>query len=102
MDMGMEMMLGHNEDEKRRETLTVDLPAEQISKLKVGQQIELLVKGSVGMLQVPPNGESSDRSSSVGIRVTSKTVKGLNTFEQLAATDDEEMDTSENDSEVVR
>jgi hypothetical protein len=71
------------------ETLTVDLDEDQIKQLRIGEKITLTVKGSVGMLQVPPEGTSENDPPILGIRVTSKSVEGSNVFADLVEDNDE-------------
>ena len=71
-------------DNQEKEILTVDISEEDVKQLKIGEKIELLVKGSIGMLQIPPDGTSKDNPPRMWIRVESKTVKGLNVFAKLA------------------
>ena len=77
-------------DSKPREAMEVDISDEEVKKLTIGQKVEVVIRGSVGMLQVPPDGSSENNPASLGIRVDSKTVKGKNAFEDLAEDKDEE------------
>lgn len=72
------------------ETITLDLSDEEIKKLRIGQKVKITIKGSVGMLQVPPNGSSSDDPALMGIRMTSKDIQGFNAFAELAEDAEEE------------
>lgn len=73
------------------ETITLDMSDEAIKKLKIGQKVQITIKGSVGMLQVPPNGSSVDDPALMGIRMTSKDIKGFNEFAELSEdTEDED------------
>ena len=74
------------------ETVTLDMSDEEIGKLRIGQKIEIIIKGSVGMLQVPPQGSSVEDPALMGIRMTSKTVKRSNEFAELAEDEDEDVD----------
>ncbi len=76
------------EDDKFREAMEIDISDEQVGALKIGQKIEVIIKGSVGMLQVPPDGSSEGNPATLGIRVDSKTIKEKNVFEELS--EDEE------------
>ena len=78
------------DDDKPRETMTVEISEEEVAKLKIGQAVEVNIKGSVGMLQVPPDGVSEGDPPLLGIRVSSKSVRGKNEFEDLFADEDEE------------
>ena len=72
------------------ETITLDMTDEEIGKLRIGQKIEIVIKGSVGMLQVPPQGSSADDPALMGIRMTSKTINRSNEFAELAEENDDE------------
>ena len=74
------------------ETIILDMSDESIKKLRVGQKVEIVIKGSVGMLRVPPEGSSEEFPSEMGIRMTSKTIKGFNEFAELAEDAEEEDD----------
>ena len=77
------------EDSEFREAMEIDISDEEVKKLVIGQKIEVTIKGSVGMLQVPPDGSSEGNPATLGIRVDSKTVKGKNAFEELAEEEDD-------------
>lgn len=79
-----------DEDEKFREAMEIEISDEQVGELKVGQKITVTIEGSVGMLQVPPDGSSEDNPATLGIRVDSKTVRGKNAFEELSEDTEEE------------
>lgn len=72
------------------ETIVLDLTDEDVKKFKIGQKVVVTIKGSVGMLSVPPQGSSEEFPSEMGIRMTSKTIVGSNVFAELAEDDDEE------------
>lgn len=74
------------------ETITLDLSDEEVKKFRVGQKVKITIKGSVGMLQVPPNGSSVDDPALMGIRMTSKDIQGFNEFAELAEDAEEEED----------
>ena len=84
------MEMSSDEGSEHREALEIDLTDEQVGNLKVGQKIVVTIKGSVGMIGVPPEGSSKHSPAFLGIRVGSKEVKGTNMFEELAADDEEE------------
>ena len=67
-----------DEDFNPREAMEIDISDEEVKKLTIGQKIEVVIKGSVGMLQVPPDGSSESNPATLGIRVDSKAVKGKN------------------------
>ena len=71
-------------------TIVLDLSDEEVQKFKIGQKIVVTVKGSVGMLNVPPQGSSEDSPAEMGIRITDREIKGLNAFAELAEDEDEE------------
>ena len=87
--MSLHSLMEMGTDGDDTETLTVDLTSSQIKKLRIGEKITLTVKGSVGMLQVPPEGTSEHAPPILGIRVSSKTIIGSNVFADLAEDDDE-------------
>ena len=70
------------------ETIVLDLTDEEVQAFKIGQKIVVTIKGSVGMLNVPPQGSSEDSPAEMGIRITDRGIKGLNEFAELA--EDEE------------
>lgn len=72
------------------ETILLDLTDEEVKKFKIGQKIVVTIKGSVGMLSVPPQGSSKDMPADMGIRITDRSIKGLNVFAELAENGDEE------------
>ncbi len=74
------------------ETIVMDLSDEEVKKFKIGQLITVTIKGSVGMLSVPPQGSSKEFPSEMGIRITSKGIVGSNVFAELSEDDDEEDD----------
>lgn len=71
------------------ETITLDLSDEEIKKLRLGQKVTVTIKGSIGMLEVPPNGSSRDAPARIGIRMTSKDIQGFNEFAELSEDEDE-------------
>jgi len=71
-------------------TVTLDLSDEEIKKFKIGQKIEVTIRGSVGMLQVPPQGSSDEDPAIMGIRMTGQKIKRFNEFAELAEDEDEE------------
>lgn len=74
------------------EIVTLDMSDEEIGKLRIGQKVEIVIKGSVGLLQVPPQGSSADDPALMGVRMTSKTIKGFNEFAELAEDAEEDED----------
>lgn len=76
-------------DGEFQETLTIDLTPEVISDFRIGQKIEVTIKGSVGMLSVPPDGASEDFPPDMGIRVESKSIKLLDEFADLIDDDED-------------
>lgn len=72
------------------ETVTLDLSDEEVKKFRVGQKIEITIRGSVGMLQVPPQGSSDEDPAMMGVRMTGKVIKGFNEFAELAEDEGEE------------
>ena len=86
MGMVVEMPDGSNIPE----TITVEITNSDVKNLNVGQKVEVLVKGSVGMLQIPPEGPSKERPALVGVRVTDKEVKGLNQFAKMVEDDEKD------------
>lgn len=80
--------LAEIKDDDFPETMTIDISEEDIKALRVGQRIEIVIKGSVGMLQIPPEGTSDGGPPMMGVRVSSKTVSKKNVFADLAEEDD--------------
>jgi hypothetical protein len=74
------------------ETMTVDIDEDEVKRLKVGQKLELLVKGTVGMLQVPPDGVSGGNPAMMGIKVSSKKLRGLSQVDEMLNEDEDEED----------
>jgi hypothetical protein len=72
------------------ETIVLDLTDAEVKKFKVGQKITVTIKGSVGMLSVPPQGSSKDFPAEMGIRMTDKTIRGSNVFAELSEDHEEE------------
>lgn len=72
------------------ETIVLDLTDEEVKSFKIGQKIVVTIKGSVGMLSVPPEGSSKELPADMGIRITDRSIKGLNVFAELAEDADEE------------
>ena len=70
------------------EVVVLDLTDEEIKKFKVGQKITITIKGSVGMLRVPPEGSSEEFPAEMGVRMTSKKIVGSNEFAELAEDED--------------
>ena len=81
-----------DDDGGLKEILTVEISESEVKELNVGQVITVTIKGSVGMLQVPPDGTTEAEPPLLGIRVESKTIKGSNVFAELSADDDDEED----------
>lgn len=79
-------------DDKPTEAMVLDISVEDVKALKIGQEIEVTIKGSVGMLSVPPDGVSEHAPPELGIRVASKTIQGKNVFADLAEDEDDEED----------
>lgn len=94
------MSIGEMPDEGKefKETMTVDVDEKQISKFKIGDKVTMVVKGTVGMLQVPRDGEPSKSDPPMmGIKVDSKKINGMTVEEAQMddlANDDEENDES--------
>ena len=72
------------------ETVVLDLSDEEIKRFRVGQKITITIKGSVGMLRVPPEGSSEEYPAEMGVRMTSKKIAGSNEFAELAEDAEEE------------
>ena len=72
------------------ETIVLDLTDDEVKTFKVGQKVVVTIKGSVGMLSVPPQGSSKEVPADMGIRITDRSIKGLNEFAELAEDADEE------------
>lgn len=71
------------------ETIVLDLSDKEVQAFKIGQKIVVTIKGSVGMLNVPPQGSSADSPAEMGIRITDQSIKGLSAFAELAEDEDE-------------
>ena len=83
-------MAEEGDDTPPREAMVVDVPTDKIKDFRIGQEITMTVKGSVGMMSVPPDGLQEGEQPEMGIRVTSKTIEGMNAFEELAMDKDED------------
>ena len=79
-----------HEGSDKPEVVVLDLTDEEIKKFKVGEKITVTIKGSVGMLEVPPDGSSEEFPAIMGVRMTSKKIVGSNEFAELAADEDED------------
>ena len=79
-----------HEGSDRPETIVLDLTDEQVKAFKIGQKIVVTIKGSVGMLNVSPQGSSEENPAELGIRITDRSINGLNVFAELAEDEDEE------------
>ena len=77
-------------DSKFREAMEFDVTDEQVKSFTIGEKVEVIIKGSVGLLQVPPDGSSKMFPSSLGLRVTSKKIVSQNAFEKLAEEDEDD------------
>lgn len=87
----MSLHLGElHEGSDKPETVVLDLSDDEIKKFRIGQKITITIKGSVGMLQVPPDGSSKEYPAEMGVRMTDKKIVGSNQFAELAEDDDEE------------
>lgn len=79
-----------HEGSDRPETITLDLTDEEVKAFNIGQKVVVTIKGSVGMLSVPPQGSSKEVPADMGIRITDRSIKGLNVFAELAEDESEE------------
>ena len=77
-------------DGQSTETMTIEISERQIKQLRIGQRVEVTLKGSIGMLEVPPDGVTPDDPPLLGLLISSKKVVPENAFAQLAADDGEE------------
>lgn len=87
--MGLHLSELH-EGSDHPETIVLDLSDEEIKRFKVGQKVTITIKGSVGMLQVPPQGSSKEFPAEMGVRMVDKKIVGSNVFAELAEDDEEE------------
>lgn len=78
------------EGSDRPETIVLDLTDKEVKEFRVGQKITITIEGSVGMLQVPPQGSSAEMPAELGVRITKRSIVGSNAFAELA--EDEEDD----------
>ena len=86
----MSLLIGElGEGSERPETVVLDLSDEEIKRFRIGQKVTVTIKGSVGMLSVPPEGTSKDFPAEMGIRMTDKRIVGSNEFAELAEDDEE-------------
>ncbi len=86
----MALHLGeHREGSDHIETIVLDLSDKEVKKFKIGEKIVITIKGSVGMLSVPPQGSSKEFPSEMGIRMESKSIQGSNEFAELAEDGDD-------------
>lgn len=67
--------------------IVLDVSDKEIKKFKIGEKVTVIIKGSVGMLSVPPKGSSEHFPAEIGIRMTSKKIEGSNVFTELAEDD---------------
>jgi len=72
------------------ETIVLDLTDKEVQAFKIGQKVVVTIKGSVGMLNVPPQGSSEGAPAEMGIRITDQSIKGLSVFAELAEDGDED------------
>lgn len=86
--MGLHLKELH-EGSDQPETVVLDITDAEVKKFNVGQKITITIEGSVGMLNVPPEGSSKEFPAEIGVRMTSKKIEGHNAFAKLAEDDDE-------------
>lgn len=79
-----------HEGSEHPETIVLELTDEEIVKFRVGQKIEITIRGSVGLLSVPPQGSSEEEPAELGVRITDRKIKSFNEFAELAEDEDEE------------
>lgn len=77
-------------DDDSKQAFSLDIDEETIQKLRLGEKISLSVEGSVGLLEIPPDGLREGEKPMLGVRVDSVKVEGSNEFADLAG--DEEDD----------
>ena len=70
--------------------VTLDLDIEFLKRLKIGQEISILLKGVVRSLHTPPDLPDESNPASFSIRITKQTIQGLNDFGLLVEDEDEE------------
>ena len=80
------------DDSDKVETIMLDLSDEEVKNFKIGEKVVVTIEGSVGMLSVPPGGSSDDMPGDMGIRISSRKIKGINEFAELSEADDEDED----------
>lgn len=73
-----------------KEAITVELTKKEIKQFKIGEKITITLKGSVGLLEIPPGGATDNMPPTLGIRIDSKKVEGSNMFAELSADEDED------------
>lgn len=78
-----------HEGSDRPETVVLDLTDKEIKKFNVGEKVTVTIEGSVGMLEIPPQGSSKEFPAIMGVRMTSKKIAGSNEFAKLAEDDDD-------------
>ncbi len=71
-------------------TVTLDVEAKLLRRLKVGQVVAISIKGVVHSLNIPPDLPDAGGSASVSIRITEQRIQGLNEFSLLIEDADEE------------
>ncbi len=64
-------------------TVTLDVEAKLLRRLKVGQVIAISIKGVVHSLNLPPDLPDAGGSASVSTRITEQRIQGLNEFSLL-------------------
>lgn len=83
----------------RPENVTIDVTEAQISKYKVGQKIEMVIKGTVQEIRMPSTIDSKWDKPSIRIEVNSKDVKGNNEYEKMAMDDERDEEEEQEDKE---
>lgn len=66
-------------------TTSVDIDQNQVKEFKIGDEVEITIRGLVGMLEIPPHmfgkgeeGEEAQKErSTMGLRVASRTIRKL-------------------------
>lgn len=87
----MTLHLGElHEDSDKPEAMVFDITDDEVKRFKVGQMVTITIKGSVGLLQVPPDGSSKEFPAEMGVRMVEKKIVGSNVFADLAEDSDDD------------
>ena len=95
--MGIAMLLGGGGENND----TFDVSVEDVTKYSVGQEVEITIKGCIGMVSIPP--EPGFGNPKIGVKVTSQEIRKTGTIQQeelrklVEGEDDENADEEKDD-----